>query len=181
MKKYISQARKIKLAVKKGFTLIELMIVIGIIGILAVIAIPQYNSYVARAQVTEALNLLGGAKIAIADFYANNGSFPNTGQLAQIYPVLTNNAGATNANTRYVASIQSSGNRTNNFIMHARFRQNNVAPALTNGNFGGDIVIELSTPSNVANGAGSAWTCGTNLPATAYDNVPATCRRGLAA
>jgi type IV pilus assembly protein PilA len=60
----------------KGFTLIELMIVVAIIGILAAIAIPQYQNYVARAQVAEGLVLASGGKIAIAEYFNTNGDFP---------------------------------------------------------------------------------------------------------
>jgi len=62
--------------VQKGFTLIELMIVIAIIGILAAIAIPAYQNYTIRAQVTEGLSLADGMKTAISEFYAQNGTFP---------------------------------------------------------------------------------------------------------
>ena len=60
----------------KGFTLIELMIVVAIIGILAAIAIPQYQNYVARAQASEALSLASGAKVAVAEYFNTNGTFP---------------------------------------------------------------------------------------------------------
>ena len=60
----------------KGFTLIELMIVVAIIGILAAVAIPQYQNYVARAQVAEGLNLAGPFKLAISEYYIATGTYP---------------------------------------------------------------------------------------------------------
>ncbi len=62
--------------VQKGFTLIELMIVVAIIGILAAIAIPAYQDYTIRAQVTEGLNLAGALKAGVSEFYAQNGAWP---------------------------------------------------------------------------------------------------------
>ena len=67
--------------VQKGFTLIELMIVIAIIGILAAIAIPAYQNYTIRAQVTEGLTLADGWKTAIAEYYASTGNMPDLANL----------------------------------------------------------------------------------------------------
>jgi type IV pilus assembly protein PilA len=63
-------------AMQKGFTLIELMIVVAIIGILAAIAIPAYQDYTIRAQVTEGLNLAADLKAAVAESFAQNGTWP---------------------------------------------------------------------------------------------------------
>ena len=61
---------------QQGFTLIELMIVVAIIGILAAIAIPAYQDYTIRAQVSEGMNLAAAAKAAVAETYLNRGVAP---------------------------------------------------------------------------------------------------------
>jgi type IV pilus assembly protein PilA len=63
-------------SLQKGFTLIELMIVVAIIGILAAIAIPAYQNYTIRAQVTEGLSLSDGFKTGISEYYSNYGTMP---------------------------------------------------------------------------------------------------------
>ena len=86
-------------SLQKGFTLIELMIVVAIIGILAAIAIPAYQDYTIRAQVTEGLNLAGAAKAAVAESFSNTGIAPATRTLAGM------SATATDTNGKYVTSV----------------------------------------------------------------------------
>ena len=64
---------------QQGFTLIELMIVVAIIGILAAIALPAYQDYTIRAQVTEGVNLADGLKTPMADYYNDKGTWPANG------------------------------------------------------------------------------------------------------
>ena len=62
--------------IQGGFTLIELMIVVAIIGVLASIAVPQYQNYVGRAQVSEAISLASSAKTAVSEYYMTIGDWP---------------------------------------------------------------------------------------------------------
>ena len=83
---------------QKGFTLIELMIVVAIIGILAAVAIPAYQDYTSRAQVSEGVELLAGLKVDIVDYYGQNGKFPTLTELETF-------AGPKVTKGKYVASI----------------------------------------------------------------------------
>ncbi|HFA4798991.1 TPA: pilin, partial [Neisseria gonorrhoeae] len=69
---------------QKGFTLIELMIVIAIVGILAAVALPAYQDYTARAQVSEAILLAEGQKSAVAGYYLNHGEWPKNNASAGV-------------------------------------------------------------------------------------------------
>ena len=71
-----------KRKLQQGFTLIELMIVVAIIGILASVALPAYQDYTIRAQLAESLTMASSLKVAVADYFAASGAFPATNQAA---------------------------------------------------------------------------------------------------
>jgi len=104
--------------IQKGFTLIELMIVVAIIGILAAIAIPAYQDYTVRSQVTEGLNLAGAVKAAVAETYAQTGT----------WPVLSANAGITqNIEGKYVSQVQIATGTINITYSNLNGKQANAA------------------------------------------------------
>ncbi|MCL5924794.1 pilin [Neisseria meningitidis] len=84
---------------QKGFTLIELMIVIAIVGILAAVALPAYQDYTARAQVSEAILLAEGQKSAVTEYYLNHGIWPGDNSDAGV-------ASASDIKGKYVAGVK---------------------------------------------------------------------------
>jgi type IV pilus assembly protein PilA len=141
-------------SVQKGFTLIELMIVVAIIGILAAIAIPQYQDYTIRSKITEALNLAAPAKLAIAETYASNGVFPADNAEAGL---------ATTINSKYVASLLVAGP-----VITMTFRQ-------IHANVDAQTITLTATTD--AEDSRVEWTCAS----TADDKyLPANCRSSYA-
>ncbi|HEZ5608329.1 TPA: pilin [Neisseria meningitidis] len=84
---------------QKGFTLIELMIVIAIVGILAAVALPAYQDYTARAQVSEAILLAEGQKSAVTEYYLNHGIWPSDNSAAGV-------ASSANIKGKYVKEVE---------------------------------------------------------------------------
>ncbi|HEZ4528202.1 TPA: pilin [Neisseria meningitidis] len=84
---------------QKGFTLIELMIVIAIVGILAAVALPAYQDYTARAQVSEAILLAEGQKSAVTEYYLNHGIWPSDNSAAGV-------ASSSTIKGKYVAGVK---------------------------------------------------------------------------
>ena len=137
---------------QQGFTLIELMIVVAIIGILAAIAIPAYQDYTIRAQVSEGLNLSAGAKAAVTEFTQDRGVFP------------VDNA---------EAGVAAAGTITGKYVGQVA-----VAGGLVTVTYGGDahalILGDTVLMSPFTNAGSVEWTCSS---ATIDDrHLPAACR-----
>jgi type IV pilus assembly protein PilA len=158
--------KRLSMAVRKGFTLIELMIVIGIIGILAVIAIPQYTTYIARSQFTEAVNVGGGARYAVADFLTSKGRYPNTAELIDIYPIASN----LSANTKYLSYINVMTGNTGDFALQIVFKSSGVSSKLA----GKEMYFKSYKVG--LQGAGTTWQCQVDPAQISYDILPTSCR-----
>ena len=157
-------------AIQKGFTLIELMIVVAIIGILAAIAIPAYQDYTIRAQVSEGMTLAAAAKAAVAETFLNTGNAPADREDAG----MSNNAVDTFG--KYVASVEVSdgtidityGNESNTEI------QNGIVSLVPYFTEDRSVTWQCGN-ANVPAGA-NAMGSGTNNTDLESKYLPAACR-----
>jgi type IV pilus assembly protein PilA len=125
---------------QKGFTLIELMIVVAIVGILAAVAIPAYQDYTIRAQVSEGLSLASAAKAAVVESYGSNGSWPAGNTEAGL-------GDKANIKGKYVKSVEVAAN-----VVTVTFGQEANSAITTNNTL--TFTAGLSANGDVA------WQCG---------------------
>jgi type IV pilus assembly protein PilA len=142
--------------VQQGFTLIELMIVVAIVGILAAIALPAYQDYIARSKMTEVMAALGAAKTSVSEYAGTNNRLPTTVDEAGI--------SAPAAAAKYISGLTWANNR-----VEATVKTDGVVAALN-----GKVVF--MTPTMDAGTNQVTWTCGTDADATAYKYLPSNCR-----
>ncbi|HET7414574.1 MAG TPA: pilin [Arthrobacter sp.] len=149
-------------SMQKGFTLIELMIVVAIIAILAAIAIPAYQNYLIRAQVSEGMVLTSGARTAVSEYFSNVGEWPTDNEAAGLPTT------ATSIDGKYVAQVVVAQG-----IITATFR--NAAP--TNDAIRGHTFV--LSPQSATDAGSIKWTCNssTNGGDVANKYLPSSCRQ----
>jgi len=144
-------------SMQKGFTLIELMIVVAIIAILAAIAIPAYQDYIIRSQVSEGSTLADGAKTAVAEFYSNSGRMPAENESAGL-------SAAASITGTYVKSVEVKAG-----IITATFSKS--APQKANTAIDGKTLVL----SPVTSAGSTSWTCSGGTVSNKY--LPSSCRK----
>ena len=149
--------KKLQTSFQKGFTLIELMIVVAIIGILAAIALPAYQDYTVRAKVSEGLILTASAKLAVAE-NASNGDPFNSGYTAATSANVTGMAIAQATGVITVTMSATAGNGTITFTPQS----------------GGAALAGTATASTVPTGGSITWVCAAGTILAKY--LPASCR-----
>jgi type IV pilus assembly protein PilA len=140
---------------QKGFTLIELMIVVAIIAILAAIAIPAYQDYLVRSQVSEGSVLADGAKTAMAEFYSSTGHFPTVNSSAGL-------ASAASIKGQYVSSVNVGTTQGKITVAYAGPKANTAISTST-------LIF-----SAVTNAGSIEWHCTGGTVASKY--LPTSCR-----
>ena len=153
--------------IQKGFTLIELMIVVAIIGILAAIAIPAYQDYTVRSQITEGLNLASDLKAAVAETFAQTGSWPTNNAAVGITGTKSGKyVGSVNISTGTIA-IDFSGPQANANITGKVLA---LTPTTSNN---GDVIWNCGYKTSVGNASPTAGSVTTDVLAK---YLPASCR-----